>query len=214
MPQGRVLSLALFNTYMSSMPTPPQNIEVVSYADDITIMASGVKPATLCGPLSGPLSAYQDQLYHWMQECNLRLSAEKSTITLFTKWTKKVRSQFNITVDGHQLLSSQTTKVLGVTLEPLLTFSQHITNSCKKIGQLNNIHKKLAGLDWGCTKEVLLSTYKAIGRSVMNYASHIWTPSPSDSCWRNLQVKQNAALRMVTRCLVMTSVPHIMRPYS
>ena len=69
MPHGRVLSPVLFNTYMSSMPAPPKNIEVVIYADDITIMASGLKPVTLCGPLS----AYLDELHHWMQEPNLRL---------------------------------------------------------------------------------------------------------------------------------------------
>ena len=65
------------------------------------------------------------------------------------------------------------------------------------------------GSDWGCTKEVLLSTYKAIGHSVINYALPIWTPSLSDSLWGDLQVKQNAALRTVAECHVMTSVPYL-----
>ena len=43
----------------------------------------------------------------------------------------------------------------------------------------------------------------------MNYVSPIWMPSLSDSPWGDLQVKQNAALRMVIGCHVMTSVPHL-----
>ena len=42
----------------------------------------------------------------------------------------------------------------------------------------------------------------------MNYAMPIWTSSLSDSRWEDLQVKQNAALRTVTGCHVMISVPH------
>ena len=85
-PQGWVLSLALLNTYMSSMPAPPQNIEMVSYADDITIMASGVKPVTLCGPVP----AYLDELDHWMQERNLCLSAGKSQQPSSTNGQKRL----------------------------------------------------------------------------------------------------------------------------
>ena len=117
------------------------------HADNITIMASGVKPATLCGPLS----AYLDELHHWMQERNLCL-CEKVHDDPFHQMEKEVRSQLSITVDSHQLPSNRTTRVLGVTLDPLLTFSQHITNSCKKVSQPNNILKKLAGFDWGCIR--------------------------------------------------------------
>ena len=50
---------------------------------------------------------------------------------------------------------------------------------------------------------------KAIGYSVINYTLPIWMPSLSDSRWGDLQVKQNAALRMVTGCNVMMSMPHL-----
>ena len=40
-PQGGVLSPFLFNMYMKSMPRPPDNIIVVTYADDITVITSG-----------------------------------------------------------------------------------------------------------------------------------------------------------------------------
>ena len=69
--------------------------------------------------------------------------------------------------------------------------------------------KALAGTAWGCTKEVLLNTYKAIGRSVLSYAAPVWSPTLSDSRWQDLQVKQNCAIRLATGTHRMTSVPHL-----
>ena len=54
-------------------------------------------------------------------------------------------------------------KVLGVTFDGLLTFSHHVKRTQAMVGQRNNILKKLAGTSWGCSKEVLLTTYKAVG---------------------------------------------------
>ena len=55
-PQGGVLSPALFNSYMSSIPTPPNNITLVSYADDITIPSSSIKPEQACTSINSYLS--------------------------------------------------------------------------------------------------------------------------------------------------------------
>ena len=73
------------------------------------------------------------------------------------------------------------------------------------VGQHNYILKKLAGTSWGCSKEVLLTTYKAVGCSIINYAAPIWTPTLSDSRCKDLQRKQNAVLRTIIGCHVMAS---------
>lgn len=39
-PQGGVLSPILFIMYMSSLPTPTDDLKIVSYADDISILAT------------------------------------------------------------------------------------------------------------------------------------------------------------------------------
>ena len=46
----------------------------------------------------------------------------------------------------------------------------------------------------------------------MNYMLPILTPSLSDRRWKDLQVKQNAALKTVAGCHVMASVHHIKKP--
>ena len=43
----------------------------------------------------------------------------------------------------------------------------------KKLQKRNNILKKIAGSDWGCSNGTLLLTYKAIFRSTLNYGAPI-----------------------------------------
>ena len=69
--------------------------------------------------------------------------------------------------------------------------------------------KKLAGTKWGCSREVLLTTCKAIGRPVLNYGAPIWTPVISQCRWADLQRRQNAAMRIITGCHMMTSSDHL-----
>ena len=50
--QGGVLSPALFNYYLADFPTPPPNIKLIKYADDITIYTSGPVVADLINGLN------------------------------------------------------------------------------------------------------------------------------------------------------------------
>ena len=92
-------------------------------------------------------------------------------------------------------------KVLGVTLDTHLTFTQHCNNIAVKVQQCNNVLKALAGFTWGCDRETLLTTYKAIGRSILSYCCLVLTPSLKDINRSQLQRAQNSALRIATGCL-------------
>ena len=69
--------------------------------------------------------------------------------------------------------------------------------------------KALAGSTWGCDKETLLTTYQAIGRSILSYCSPVWTPSFMDINWCRLQREQNYALRICTGCHKMADVAEL-----
>ena len=58
-------------------------------------------------------------------------------------------------------------------------------------------------------KETIIATYKAVGRSLLNYAAPIWTSFLSDTQWRALQTTQNNVLRIATGCVKMTSIDHL-----
>ena len=69
--------------------------------------------------------------------------------------------------------------------------------------------KALAGSTWGCNKETLLTTYQAIGRSILCCCCPGWTPSLTDIKWSRLQRAQNSALRISTGCLKMADVAEL-----
>ena len=54
--QGGVLSPAIFNYYLADFPTPPPNIKLIKYADDITIYTSDPVVADLINGLNIYLS--------------------------------------------------------------------------------------------------------------------------------------------------------------
>ena len=62
------------------------------------------------------------------------------------------------------------------------------------------IIKALAATAWRKQKETLMSTYKAVMRPDLEYASSIWSPHASSTSINKLQVMQNESLRIVTGC--------------
>ena len=204
-PQGGVLSPILFNLYMASMPSPPGSIKLVSYADDGNLLNSGPK----IEPLVEELNSYLSILNTWFKSRNLFISPSKSSTTLFTTASSEVSTTLDIIIDGESVPTVKKPKILGVTFDNLLSFRQHATDLKTKLQAKNNVLKALAGSAWGKEKEVLVTTYKAIGQSVLNYCCPIWTPSLSATSWKDLQTAQNAALRVATGCHLMTDIDHL-----
>ena len=60
-----------------------------------------------------------------------------------------------------------------------------------------------------CQKETLLMTYKAVGRSIINYAAPVWSPNLHDTNYRKIQYTQNEAPMIATGCHKMSSVDHL-----
>ena len=69
-PQGGVLSPALFNAYMARLPTPPDPVHITSYADDCTVYASGVNIDDICSNIN----VYLCTIATWFEETQLELS--------------------------------------------------------------------------------------------------------------------------------------------
>ena len=70
-------------------------------------------------------------------------------------------------------------KIRGVHFDNLLNFGFYTKATCNKLRKRND--NKLAGTSYGCSKEALSVAFKAMGRSVLNYAATIWTPTLSST---------------------------------
>ena len=204
-PQGGVLSPVLFNLYMASMPQPPGDIKLVSYADDSNILNSG----PVIEPIVKELNSYLNVLDTWFKSRNLFISPSKSSATVFTTFSNEVSMELGVEIAGEKVPTVKKPKILGITFDGLLSFREHTKNLKSNIQSRNNILKALTGTSWGKEKEVIVNTYKATGQSLLNYCCPIWTPALSKTSWEDLQTAQNTALRVATGCHMMSDTDHL-----
>ena len=83
-PQGAVSSPILFNYYLSQLPSPPQGLKVIQYADDISIYTSG----TSVTKMTEDINSYTAAVIAYLEARELTVAPEKSTVTFFTPDTK------------------------------------------------------------------------------------------------------------------------------
>ena len=204
-PQGGVLSPTLFNIYMSDLPTPPRDIHVTTYADDITIYSSD-KNYTIA---QQRLQPYLEDVQTWTKANNLKLNASKTMTTLFTPDPAEYRDELSLQLDNTRLPTIRNPKILGLTFDPKLTFNEHIKTSKDKAEKTINILKALTSTHWGKNKETLTNTYKTVTRPILEYAGTIYAPIISDKQLTALQVTQNQGLRIATGCTSDTNINHI-----
>ena len=189
---------------MSDIPTPPPHTNIVTYADDITILTSHTNPQT-----AQTVQPYLDQIHTWTQDNQLTLNASKTTATLFTPDPAEYSTNLTLNINNTQIPTNKEPKILGITFDPKYTFSKHTQNTATKAQKTVHILKALTTTHWGKTKETLLTTYKTITRPILEYASTIWSPIISNTNTTKLQTQQNTALRTITGCTLDTNTQHL-----
>src|SRR5688572_22177895 len=115
----------------------------------------------------------------------------------------------NLTINNVTIPTVKNPKILGLTFDPALTFSEHTRITKTKADSSIKILKALTCTSWGKQKETLLATYKTIILPVIEYASTVWYPIVSDTNLQKLQTTQNSALRVVTGCTADTNTQHL-----
>ena len=100
-------------------------------------------------------------------------------------------------------------KILGVYLDTFFSFNNHCVQVANRVSKRNNVLKVLAGTNRGQQKETLLMTYKALGRSIANYAAPVWSTNASESNIGKIKRAQNEALRIITGSHKMSSIDHL-----
>ena len=185
------------------MPRPTPPIKRVCYADDITVWATGPK----IPQLEFIINNYLREVSIYLKDNSLLISAPKSTV--FTPDKHQFQMHPNITLEDTQLPLERSPKILGVIMDPSLSFHKHCNNVSDRIDKRNNMLNALAGSSWRQDKETLLLTYNALGKSIASYAAPVWSTNASDSSFKKIQTVQNAALRMATGAHKMASIDHL-----
>ena len=188
-PQGAILSPTLFNLMLSDVPQQDE-VTVLIYADDITIVSSHREYKQVKRNMQRYLNSFQE----WVEEWGLEVNLNK---TYFQYFTKKRMATPIIRMNNRVLKYNKVQKILGLNFDsPRLTFKNHIDTLKADCLRRINIMKALSSNTLGASSRVLRQFYIAYIRSKIDYGSIIYG-SASESSLRKLDVIQNSCLRMI-----------------
>ena len=99
-------------------------------------------------------------------------------------------------------------KFLGLIFDRNLSFIPHITNLKKKCQKALNLLKVVSHQNWGADKDTILTLYRAIVRSKLDYGSIVYG-SARPSYLKKLEPIQNQALRLALGAFHTSPIPSL-----
>ena len=117
-PQGGVLSTTLFNIYTSDLPPPSAPVQVMAYADDITITSTH----TSTSAANNYIQPYLHKVFARTKQNNIILNQDKTTFTLFTPDPAEYKSNLDLKMNNTAIPMATHRKVLRLNLDPKPSF--------------------------------------------------------------------------------------------
>ena len=203
LPQGSVLSPALYNVYTNDQPTPGY-IRQFIFADDTAMAAQGSSFREVEEKLTNAL----EEVSQYYDSNHLKPNPGKTQVSAFHLKNREARRELDVTWRGSKLQHCRTPRYLGVTLDRTLTFKQHCLNTRSKVCARNSIVRKLTNKTWGAQPSTLRTSTLALCVSAAEYAAPVWSASVHA---KQVDVAVNESVRIVTGCLKPTPV-HMLYP--
>lgn len=165
-PQGSHLGPLLFILFINDLIPKFQNTPLL-YADDLKIFRR-IESVRDCIQLQIDI----DTLLDWCADNGMSLSIKKCSIISFTR--KRNPIVFNYAMDSVPLERKSVIRDLGVLFDDKLSFNCHFEMLSKKCNKLTGFICR-ASKEFKCPSS-LLTLYKSLVLSQLEYASVIWAP--------------------------------------
>lgn len=166
-PQGSHLGPLLFLIYIEDLARALPNVECSAYADDLKIykaISSDVDQSHLQDAL--------DLVHGWGVTNNLKLNSSKCQVLTFSRARTPSLKTYNI--DNIVIKRVQRARDLGVLLDNKLDFRAHIDQIIAKarsvLGLVKRFSREFAD------PSVTRTLYCSLVRSLLEYASPVWSP--------------------------------------
>jgi hypothetical protein len=189
-PQGSVLSPSLILIALNDIG---QHISYplchVIYADDLIIYTTGKHIDLLEREVQNGI----DRLESWSYQTGYRFSNDKTKCILFSK--RRVNLTSKLTLYSQPLAAVPSIRFLGIIFDSQLNWKAHITSIHAACTKALGLLRSLASQNWGADTKTLLSIYRSLIRSRIEYGL-IAFGACAKTTFRQLEVIQNAALRI------------------
>ena len=188
-PQGGVVCPTVFIVMTNNVANHQSCVLSGRYADDEKRWYRHKHLPTLKGKLEEDLALTVADYRRW----GFKVAATKTTATVFT--LNEVPDDFNIVIEGANIPVGKTVKILGITLDRKLTWNDHIRTVEAHCNKTLQLLRRITGYSWGTQAKELLSIYRALIRSKMDYGGELFE-SASTSVKEKLNIIQRKALRI------------------
>ena len=193
-PQGSRLGPLLFIIYINDIVVDLES-DIIIFADDTTILASGRNPNETTAQLNRDIIKLTD----WAVKWKVSFNPKKTKDMIFS--TKTVINTPPMLFDGTVIDRVTSHKHLGVYLTSTLDWSTQINYVCIKANMKLNVLKRVKGL----SRKTLDILYKVTVRSVLDYGLPIYYHNLRQTEIRRLSQIQYRAAKLVTNALPYTS---------
>ena len=186
-PQGSVLGPTLFVYYINDLPNSTDQL-VRLFADDSKIYAEIKTEEDYINLQKGI-----DDLVDWSNKWLMNFNSKKCKVLHLGKNNPHYAYTMR---DGDKVSKLDETvceKDLGVNIDPLLDFEQHITTICNKGKQLSGM--LLRNLTSRCI-EILIPLFKALIRPHLEYGNAVWCPYKKKDIKKVEQIQRDFTKRI------------------
>ena len=174
-PQGSPMSPLLFNIYISSLNEVLKDtgVKAIIYADDVVLLAKATSAKGAIQNINKALLTFSKYLTFR----KLTLATNKTKAIVFSR-RRKVETIPNIIFQKCTIEVVNSFKYLGVVVNSKLSWNEHINQVCQTAQKAMNILRSLSSVRWGCCPRILLSLYRALIRSRLEYCTWLFAPFP------------------------------------
>lgn len=203
-PQGASLSATLFlkaiNKITSHIKYPCKSL---LYADDLVIYCRGNDIDTIQSHLQNVITEIQQ----WTDTTGFNFSPTKTKMIHFCK-QRKTHPHPKLTIENQTIPRVRKIKFLGLIFDEKLTWKDHINELRTDCFRRLNIMKSIANHSWGAHMKSMITIYKMIIRSKIDYGAIAYSTA-SPTTLQRLDAIQNTALRLATGAFCTSPVTSI-----
>jgi hypothetical protein len=198
-PQGSSISPILFSIFINDIPAKyVQNVEhSLLFADDLMALFMFNKT----GQVKVKARKYLEEIEKWLALWRLKMAPSKCNYTIFSKTNQnlnKIQGELSLKMFGEPIPYEANPVSLGIKFDEKLNFQAQVKSIKEKCVQRLNIIKILSHRSWQLSKSTLVSIYRSLIGSVLDYSSFM-VQRLSEGMIKSLQAIQNNAVRIIFR---------------